>query len=175
MKRSWIKRPAPIIKPLKPANPRGRPVLSAFSKSETATLKREIQALLREIVIIRDGGCIFRNLYYADFPQCGGYRNDGQIILQGDHLITRASSATYADSRLVVCVCKAHHGWKSVGANRRKAQYDEIVKTLISPERVALWEACERDSWRPTRNFSMDWVLAKLALEKELEELRIQF
>ena len=39
-----------------------------------------------------------------------GFRNDGQLILQADHVITRANSATYAETHLIVCVCKGHHG-----------------------------------------------------------------
>ena len=65
---------------------------------------------MREIVIKRDGGCILRDI--QGVSQCNGYRKDGKLILQADHLITRANSATYADTRLIVCVCKGHHGWK---------------------------------------------------------------
>jgi hypothetical protein len=44
--------------------------------SETAELKDEIQCLVRDIVIIRDGGCILRN-----YPghKCSGFRNDGEL------------------------------------------------------------------------------------------------
>jgi hypothetical protein len=73
--------------------------------SDTATLKEEIQDLVRAIVIARDGGCIFYNLQGHEMPMCNGYRKDG-------HLITRANSTAYADTRLIVCVCKDHHGWK---------------------------------------------------------------
>jgi hypothetical protein len=49
--------------------------------------------------------CILRNIRH-----CGGepgftFLEDGvigKVVLQADHLITRANSATYADSRLVV-------------------------------------------------------------------------
>jgi hypothetical protein len=54
-------------------------------------------------------------------------------------------------------VCKGAHGWKSLGSNRNKAQYDALVKTIIESERVALWEACERDIWRPHRTTLYDW------------------
>jgi len=82
-----------------------------------------------------------RDIHYRDFPECGGYRNDGELILQADHLITRANAATFADTRLIVCLCRDHHGWKSLGSNARKAEYDALVRTLISPERVKLWDA----------------------------------
>jgi hypothetical protein len=40
--------------------------------------------------------------------------------------------------------------------NLRKAQYDAIVKTIIQLGHVALWEALERDSWRPQRTTLYD-------------------
>jgi hypothetical protein len=131
--------------------------LAPKGKSDTALAKEHIQAELRRIVIARDGGCIFRPSF--DVPSCGGYAKDGHLILQADHLLTRANSATFADPRLVVCVCKAHHGWKSVGGNLRKAQYDAAVRAILPADRVALWDACEKDSWRPVRTSSSDWAL----------------
>jgi ubiquinone/menaquinone biosynthesis C-methylase UbiE len=76
---------------------------------------------------------------------CGGYAKDGHLILQDDHLITRANAATYADTRLIVCLCKGHHGWKKW----HEREYIALVRTLLSHERVKLWDACERDSWKP--------------------------
>jgi len=99
--------------------------------SEVSEIKRNIQALLRDTVIDRDGGCILRNMRL-----CGC--DIGCAALQADHLITRANSATYADPRLVVCVCRPCHAWKSLGGNLRKAQHDALVRTILSPERVAL-------------------------------------
>jgi hypothetical protein len=80
--------------------------------------------------------------------------------------------AVYADSRLVVCVCNGHHGWKSLGGNARKRQYDEIVRQLLPADRVALWDAAERGSWRPSRTGNYDWKLPKPALEKELSRVQ---
>ncbi len=128
---------------------------------------------MRAIVIKRDGGCIFQPLFSregsdneAGLPYCNGYAKDGHIILQADHLISRSNAATYADTRLIVCVCKGHHGWKSVGSNLRKARYDAIVRQLISPERVKLWNAMEQDSWRPTK---VCWPLLLAAVKQELK------
>jgi hypothetical protein len=142
--------------------------LHARADNDTNRIKDEIQETVRAIVIARDGGCIFRKLLYRDFPQCGGFRKDGEPIYQADHLITRANSATFADTRLIVCLCRDHHAWKSMGGNARKAEYDAIVKKLISPARVALWERAEQDSWRPHRNFTSDWNLELAALKQEL-------
>jgi hypothetical protein len=139
--------------------------LAVKGSSDAATIKDSIQSLLRDIVIIRDGGCILRNVRH-----CNGI--EGQAVLQADHLITRANSATFADHRLVVCVCRSCHGWKSLGSNQRKAQYDELVKTLIEPERVALWETCERDSWRPHRTSTNDWKLQEVYLKAKLTSMR---
>ena len=147
MQRSQLQRHTPLK--------RSKP-LAARGKSDTALIKEEIQCELRRIVIARDGGCVLRDAY--DVPSCGGYAKDGHIILQADHLITRANSATYADPRLVVTVCKAHHGWKSLGSNRNKAQYDAAVRKVLSEDRLKLWDACERDSWRPARVYSSDWA-----------------
>jgi hypothetical protein len=136
-------------------------------KSDTFEVKRNIQDLARDIVIIRDGGCILRGIY--GIPECSGYATDGHLILQADHLITRGNSATYADTRLIVCLCKGHHGgWK----RWNKEQYDVLVKTLLPPERVRLWEACERDSWRQHRTGAYDWKLAEAALRAELQSLQ---
>lgn len=133
-----------------------RSLLNVEGQSDTATIKRNIQALLRQIVIKRDGGCILRKKRWCNDP-----------VLQADHLITRANSATYGDSRLVVCVCRSCHAWKSLGSNRNKAQYDALVKTILSTDRVKLWEACELDSWRPTRNYTSDWKAIEVALRAE--------
>jgi len=137
--------------------------LRVVGHSEVSEIKQRIQDLLRAIVIIRDGGCFLRELRH-----CNGLPGIPGVVLQADHLITRANSATFADLRLVVCVCRSCHAWKSLGGNLRKAQYDARIKTLLSPERVALWEACEADSWRPTRKYGTDWRLAELALQSEL-------
>lgn len=162
MKRSYFKQ--------KPRKPLKRTRLRLVGKSDTAEDKKEIQSLVREIVMKRDGGCILdaRVFWKFDIPECNGYAKDGHLILQADHLVTRGNSATFADTRLVVCLCKGHHGWKSVGSNLRKAQYDKIVKAILPKARVALWEKMEADSWRATKK---DWKLEIIALKQELKKL----
>ncbi len=135
--------------------------------SDTAEIKERIQALLRAIVIARDKGCILR-----DVRHCNGLPDIPGVVLQADHLITRANSATFADTRLVVCVCRPCHAWKSLGSNQRKAEYDALVRTLLPADRVALWDRCEQDSWRPHRTFMSDWTLAEVVLEREFARLR---
>lgn len=136
--------------------------LNIRGKGEASVTKDEIQKALRKLVIARDGGCILRSV-----RRCGG--EIGEAVLQADHLITRANSATYADARLVVCVCRPCHG----GFKKwHKEQYDALVKTLLPEDRVKLWDACEKDSWRPVRTTAMDWKLALIILEKEYEILQ---
>lgn len=158
--------------PLKRYTPiRSRTKLQVKGHSDTAKVKEEIQAVLREIGLIRDGGCVFR-AYPGHI--CTGFAKDGHLILQYDHLVTRANSATYADPGLGVIVCKGIHGWKSVGGNARKAQYDAIVRTLISPERVALWDRCEAEAWKPSRGAAYNWSVTLAALKQELSGLKLE-
>ena len=99
---------------------------------------------------------------------CNGYTKAGELVLQADHLITRANSATYADTRLIVCVCKGHHGWKKY----HEREYNALLKErVLPPDRVALWDACERDSWRPVRTSAYDWLKTEIALKQELTEI----
>jgi hypothetical protein len=111
-----------------------------LGKNETSIVKREIQDVLREIVTKRDGDCIFSNLFFKrdilGAPICGGYAKDGHLILQADHLITRANATTYAEPRLVVCVCKGHHGWKK-WHERERIQWG-CADALITRAREAL-------------------------------------
>ena len=161
MKRSWFKRKA-----TKPLN---RTRLNVVGHSTTADLKKEIQDLVREIVILRDGGCIFKK---EKGHICSGYANDGHLILQADHLMSRGNSGTFADTRLIVCVCKGIHGWKSVGSNLRKKEYDERVRKLISKERVELWDEWEAKRFSSTRMSAYDWKLEIVNLKSELEEYK---
>lgn len=148
MKRSgWIQRKTPIRRK---------------SSSPSALMKDRIQELLRGIVILRDGGCILR--HYGETGQCGGYRNDGELILQAEHLHTRANAASFADTRLVVCLCKRHHiFWKKQFPD----QYYRIVKTHIGPERTKLLEAVQNDY----STHKVDLALEIVALQQELKEL----
>ncbi len=131
------------------------------AKNDAAQNKKEIQRLLREIVIQRDGGCILRGV-----RRCGGLPQ--HAVLQADHLITRANSATFADSRLVVCLCRpCHGGFKQW----HKEEYDALVKTILPSERVRLWEACEIER-QSHRAHKMDWAMEIIALKKELAMLQ---
>ena len=131
--------------------------LNKKGKSDTALAKEEIQRLVREIVMIRDGGCVLKKLRHCNDP-----------VLQADHLITRSNNATYADTRLIVCLCRSCHGgfkqW-------HKEQYDSMIRTILPKERVKLWDRCLQDMWRPKKSGVYDWNLAIVALNQELRKL----
>lgn len=141
--------------------PMKRGKLRVKGHSETAELKEEIQRLVREIVILRDGGCILRKA-----RKCNGTA-DADAVLQADHLITRANSATFADTRLIVCLCRSCHGgfkqW-------HKEEYDVLVKMILPHDRVELWEMCEEDRHMHLTK-KMDWKLEILSLQKELTDI----
>ena len=126
-------------------------------KSEVSQLKDEIQTIVRAIVIKRDGGCILR-----------GIRHCEDEVLQADHLITRANSATYDDTRLIVCVCRSCHGWK----HWHEREYNALLKSILPKKRVELWERAEEDSWKPAHRVSADWRISVAALKQELAELQ---
>lgn len=121
--------------PLRKVSLRSKKSLKLPNHESSADLKKDIQALLRKIVILRDGTCILRKYRYCEDP-----------VLQADHLITRSNSATYADSRLVVCLCRSCHGGYK---QWNKEKYDSMVRTILPKERVQLWDRCSKDLWRP--------------------------
>jgi hypothetical protein len=137
-----------------------RTPLAKKGTSDTALIKEEIQNYVRAIVIIRDGGCIARN---EPWHTCNGYRNHGELILQADHFITRGTSATYADTRLIVCICKGLHGWKKWN----EKEYNERIRPLIGPKRCALWDRCHAARYTPTRMYASDWKKELAALKQE--------
>lgn len=99
-----------------------------------------------------------------DKRHCGAILGATGHVFQADHLITRANSATFADTRLIVCLCRSCHGGYK---QWHKEEYDALVKTILSPERVKLWEDAQYNSWRASK---MDWRLEELALIKELKK-----
>lgn len=154
MKRSWIKRKSGFKNT---GNTLRRTPLRRVGRNPTAVMKEKIQALVREIVMKRDKGCILRQA-----RKCGG--EIGEVVIQADHLIPRNNSATFADTRLIVCLCRSCHGWK----HWHKEEYDALVKTILPKERVELWDKCQADSWRATRTGVNDWAIMLVVLKKEL-------
>lgn len=134
--------------------------LRARADTDTNRIKEDIQETVRAIVIARDGGCVARNAFWH---RCGGYRKDGQLILQADHLLTRANAATYSDTRLIVCVCKGLHGWKQYN----KEEYDQRIRPLIGEARCELWDKMHDERYKPRRMTTYDWNLELAALKQE--------
>lgn len=163
MKQSPLKRKTPLKrsnKPLSRGTPMKRSRLRVRGVSDTSVIKEQIQAELRRIVIERDGGCFLR--FYPEAGACGSRpTKDGHLILQAEHLHTRANSASYADVRLVVCICERHHiFWKP----QHSALYNELAADFIGKERAALWERVREDR-RPHPMSTADWKLELVALK----------
>lgn len=141
-----------------------RTKIRVVGQSTTSDLKKDIQATLREIVMLRDKKCILHGL------RCDHEVGMEGIVWQAEHLIERSNSETYADSRLVVLVCRNCHGWKHFKKSNHD-QYDRWVKSRLPKERVVLWEKCEQDQWRPKRTGAYDWKMALVVLKQELSKL----
>lgn len=140
-----------------------RTPLNKKSKTPLALCKERIQGILRDCVIARDGGCVLR--HYPEAGRCGGYRNDGELILQGEHLITRERNISYGDLRNIVCLCRHHHGsWKP----QHSRLYWELVEKIVGPERWEWIKRVERD--RKTYPMGLyEWQKIELALKQERE------
>jgi hypothetical protein len=149
-------------------------MLRQHSKTPSAQAKDRIQALLREISILRDGGCFLRNT--TELGSCGSKpTKDGHIILQFDHLITRARNISYGESRLGVCVCERHHYYHSVRMKYDHPElfekYEELAREHIGPDNAALWDKVKAD--RKTYTFTTyDWLKIEAALAHELKLLK---
>jgi len=136
------------------------------SQSTSALFKVQIQDTLRLLVTARDKGCILRDSRCGVTAELIDNKVVSNTVIQADHLITRSNSATYADHRLVVCLCKGCHGWK----HWNEKEYDILVKRILSKDRVQLWERCEEERMSH-RAVKMDWAMELLALKQQLREL----
>lgn len=142
-----------------------RSYLNKKGKSETSKAKRRIQNLLRQTVIKKDGGCILR--HYPEAGACGGWMNDGELVLQAEHLNSRERSFTFGDLRNIVCLCKNHHIFFK---KRHGALYWDLIRQHIGKERWAWFQKVSRDT--KSYPFSIyDWGKIEMALKQELEKL----
>lgn len=149
------------------------PAQKAFKaiKADTAeAVKKRIQAILRKIALVRDETCLLAPYQGKDgIPYCNGYRQDGELVLQYDHLNSRSFNVSYADPDLGVLVCKGHHGWKHSTDNNKK-QYDELVRKIIGPARTKKWDRVEKD--RRTYPMSKwEWEKVELGLHAQLAKV----
>lgn len=130
---------------------------------ENAQCKKRIQALLRALAIKRDGGCVLRDEYEAGL--CGGWTKDEELILQAEHLNSRANSISYADMRNIVCLCQTHHiHWKP----QHSRLYWELIHRVIGEERWEWVKMVESDK-KPYRFTLYDWLKIETALKNELQ------
>lgn len=138
--------------------------LNKESNTAKAIQKRDIQSKLRQGAILRDGGCILR--HYSEAGICSDRRNDGELILQADHLITRGNSATYADLRNVVCLCRGHHiRFKKT----HSFLFWKLVERHIGPDRWKWFKLAEADKSRVNKP---DWQASILALDQDIKNLK---
>ena len=166
MKKSWLKRKTPLKAKTwlkRGKTPLKRSSIRIAGVSDTATDKKEIQRLLRLVGIARDGGCVFRD--YIQSGACGGYRNDGELILQFDHLHSRVHAISFSDSRLGITTCKRHHiFWKP----QYPAEYEKIAREVIGEERCKLLDMVREDRGA----HKVDLKLSIIGLKKELKDLQ---
>lgn len=141
--------------------------LKARGDTDTNDVKDSIQSLVREVALIRDGGCVFRE-HADEMGACGGYRNDGELVLQFDHLNTRARNVSFSDVRLGVIACKRHHIFFKPQYGH---VYERVVREVIGPERCALLDRVRADQ-KPYRYTLSDWKREESALRSELASLR---
>jgi hypothetical protein len=148
----------------KPRKPLRRTKLRLVGHSTTSELKTEIQAVLRQIGIIRDGGCFLRNFTSEITPQyqkCGGFTKAGDLILQFEHLHSRSNAISFSDSRLGVCICLRHHLYYK---KQYPAEYEQFARRFIGEQRSALLDRVRADH----RPYKVDLKLELLALRQEL-------
>ena len=140
-----------------------RTFLCKKSKSPVSLCKTRIQALLRELAIKRDKVCVLS--HYLEAGGCGGYRKDGELVTQAEHLISRSRSISFSDMRNIVLLCKNHHlFWKP----HNSRLYWELIEIIIGKKRWDWLKKVEAD----TRPYKMNWALEEMALTQELKLLK---
>lgn len=127
--------------------------------------KKRIQAILREMRIILDGGCVLRA--FPETGQCGPRTINGNLILQFDHLLTRERNIAW-NVELGVCVCLRHHLYYK---KQYPAKYEECVRKAIGEKRCKLLDRAREDR----RTYHMDlnnWLLLEIALTQDLAKIK---
>lgn len=158
-----------FLKTYTPLTSSGKPMkrtrLKLVGSSDRSTTKKEIQALLREGVIKRDGGCVLR--HFPEAGACSGWRNDGELILQAEHMVTRSNSAGFADLRNVVCLCRHHHGHFKP---QHSEKYWELIRRHVGE---MIWAFKERLRLEESSHYArkVDLKLELLALRAEVARI----
>lgn len=140
--------------------PMKRSRLRVVGKSTSTELKKEIQALLRQLAIKRDKTCVLSK--YPETGACGSYTNAGNLILQAEHLNSRSNTATFGDMRNIVLLCQRHHiYWKPQNSQK----YWELIEKIIGKDRWNWYLRAKEDR----RAYKIDLQLTKIALEQDLK------
>jgi len=105
----------------------------------------------------------YKNEISHQYRECGGWRKDGELILQGEHLHTRANASSFSDTRLLICLCQRHHIFYKP---QHSDEYYRIVRKHIGKERSKLLTAVQEDR----SSHKVDLMLALVALKQELRE-----
>lgn len=141
--------------------------LRVVGHSTTADLKADIQATLREIGLLRDKGCILR--HFPESGPCGGRRkSDDALIFQWEHFVTRANSATFADTRNGAILCRNHHMYFKP---QHGSLYWDLIRRHVGEERWK-WIERVRDDWTPHK---VDLKMELIALKQELKKYQDEF
>jgi hypothetical protein len=149
-----------------------RSPLRSHGKSETAKCKLRIQELLRQLALLRDGGCVLWPLAgTGNIPYCHSQdTKDGHMVMQYDHLNSRQFNVSFADLRLGVILCQGHHKWKH-SSKRNEKEYDALIRQIIGLQRADFWDRAENDR----KIYSMglwEWTKVELALTQDLARAR---
>lgn len=153
MKRTPLKRHTPL---------RSHTKLRVVGQSDRTDVLANIQTLLRQLAIRRDKGCVLR--HYSEAGACGGYRKDGELILQAEHLNSRKHAVSYADMRNIVCLCRHHHGHFKP---EEPLLYWDLIRHHIGEGRWAWLQRVIADQ-RAYRFYLADWKAIEAALREEL-------
>lgn len=138
--------------------------LNLVGHSTTADLKKDIQATLREIALLKyQKTCVLSP--WPETGACGPHRSDGELVLQAEHLNSRSHTGTFGDMRNIILLCQRHHiYWKPQNSKR----YWEIVREVIGEQRWAWLERVQADR-TPQK---VDLKLVLVALKQELRTLQ---
>lgn len=171
MKRTPLRRKTPLrqVSSLKTRKGLRRTKLHVAGHSDASELKRDIQATLRDIVMVRDGGCFLRHYQDEIIPQyrnCGPYRQDGKLVEQAEHLHSRGNAISFSDSRLVVDCCQRHHFYYKT---QYPDEYYKFARRFIGKERSALLDRVQVDRTPHKVDLKLELIALKQEYKKILE------
>jgi hypothetical protein len=138
--------------------------MRTHAKTETARLKNEVQKLVRAICIKRDKHCILSGVPLKNGGGCSQ-------VLQAHHLVTRGKNIGYADTRLIVLICTAHHSAITWATGEEKRSYDALIKKKIGKARSTLLARAEADQQAHPMD-SYAWGKEIIALKEELKSYK---